>query len=38
MKLGETIAEAARSPKALKKLMAKVPPNLWDDSPPRPCA
>src|ERR1700734_3568613 len=29
VKLGEVLAQGARSPKALKKLIAKVPPSLW---------
>jgi hypothetical protein len=31
VKLGQVLAEAARSPKPLKKLIEKVPPALWDD-------
>jgi hypothetical protein len=30
-KLAETLSEATRSPKALRKLIAQVPPSLWDD-------
>ena len=29
--LGEILAEATRSPKRLAKLIATVPPTLWDD-------
>jgi hypothetical protein len=31
VKLGEVLAEAARSPKVLTKLLGKVPPSLRDD-------
>jgi hypothetical protein len=30
-RLGEILAEGTRSPKVLRKLIAKVAPNLWDD-------
>lgn len=30
-KLGELLAEAARTPKKLAKLISSVPPSLWDD-------
>jgi hypothetical protein len=31
VKLAKLLAEATRSPKALGKLIAQVPPSLWDD-------
>jgi len=31
VRLGEALAEAARSPKTLRKLIAAVPPTRWDD-------